>query len=448
MPYPPNKPLDIIIVGGSITAIMHGITLHRLGHSIRILEQSLSTSPTSHLAGIVPSPVAIAFLNLYDNAAHIPLGTVVPPIKSSGGLHPVPRGNRIMTSWGALYFRLRANFDSVGGGYIPDPPAVVCLDGEGVETAKARAVYESGQRVVDVREDSGEKGKVAVVVEDVALGTTRTLSADLVLGADGASSIVRKIFLGETVSRRYAGYVAWRGVVPESAVSEEAREAFKEDRTHAASSRKYGQVTVYTVPGPTGSLEPGTRNINFIWYNPIPISSLSRIMTDTHGHAHRTTIPQGLMDPDIWDAQVALGASLLPRHHFEIMSKITSPFLHLITDYTSPRASFLDGRVLLVGDAHTLLRPHIGYTTSMSALEAGWTEELVTGKITLKEWEDRVNMTAYLHYCRGIWFGEAFIRPGSIRDYRLSAVWYWVVLAWYWVRVCWEREISTHRGLR
>ncbi|KIA75974.1 hypothetical protein HK57_00230 [Aspergillus ustus] len=438
-PSPPKEPLDIIIVGGSLTALMHGITLHRLGHNVHILEQSPTAAPTSHMAGIVLSPHAIALLDRFDRIADTPLGFPAGPPIASGYPYPSPHAGRLITSWGAFYFRLRANFDGLSSAYISHQPDSVCVDGEDKESARGRALYEHEQRVIDVKQS--DNAKLSVVVQDLARGQTRTLPADLVIGADGAHSIVRRIFAGEAaVSRRYAGYVAWRGVVPESAVSEETREALRGNKTYPFSSPEVGQVVLYTVPGPTGSLTPGTRNINFVWYFKTPASSLPELLTDKHGHRHRTTIREGLVHPTIWSSQVHLGTTLFPRAHSEIVSKIHSPFLHAITDSIPPlqaQAFFLNGRVLLVGDALACLRPHIGYSTSVAALESGLVEQLVRGEIGVDEWGRRVCALAYLHWCRGIWYGHSYLRLGSGWEVAASAVRYWVVLALYWVgEVC------------
>ncbi|KAL2787517.1 hypothetical protein BJX66DRAFT_341159 [Aspergillus keveii] len=187
MASPSRKPLDI--VGGSLTALMHGIVLHRLGHKIHILEQSPTAAPTSHTAGIFLSPHATAFVERVDRVREIPLGSPALAGRLTGFPNPSFPTRRLITSWGALYFRLRANFDGISSVHIPHPPNIECLDKEDIKSARNRAVYEHEQWVVDIKDGfEGDRSKVSVVVEDLVLGTTRILAADLVLGADGRQS--------------------------------------------------------------------------------------------------------------------------------------------------------------------------------------------------------------------------------------------------------------------
>jgi 2-polyprenyl-6-methoxyphenol hydroxylase-like FAD-dependent oxidoreductase len=133
------------------------------------------------------------------------------------------------------------------------------LHGEDVESARRRAIYEQEQRVVDIKDGfEGFSAKVSVVVEDLALGQTRILPADLVLGADGRQSTVREIFLGDRAYRHYSGYVAWRGVVPESELSEETREAFQASISHVTRSKEHGNAVAYGLP-PSPSFLRSTR---------------------------------------------------------------------------------------------------------------------------------------------------------------------------------------------
>ncbi|KAL3477167.1 FAD/NAD(P)-binding domain-containing protein [Aspergillus californicus] len=435
-------PLDIIIIGGSLCGLMHAIPLHRLGHNVQILEQSPTTTPASHMAGVCLGPDMLTFLNRFDGVKD-PLGIAASQgqsLDSNGHAHPFMRIKRLMTSWDALYFRLRANFDGFKSDYVPNPPESILDDGETDYEAQERAVYMIGQRVIGIKEGTDRDiNRVSVTVEDVTLGETRTLSADLVLGADGPSSIVRKTFLRDPPSRRYSGYVAWRGVVPESAVSAATRKVFQANLTYFMSTGGGDHVIVYNIPGPSGSLTPGTRYLNLCWFNNVPSSSLPCIMTDTHGKLHHTSISPADLDPSIWSSQLTLAISLFPAPYREILTKIDSPFLHLITDYCSPRASFLDGRVLLLGDALALLRPHTAYSTNAAAAQAVLTERLVRGEIQVREWEYRVTTAAYMQWCRSVWFGEYFQRPGYRWVVWGYAVRYWVVAGLNWVRFLFGR---------
>ena len=120
-----------------------------------------------------------------------------------------------MTSWDLFFYVLRANFDQVESGYCEVPEAV---------SGEVTDAYRHGHTVSDVR--SGKGGRIEVEYHDLE-GNTRSETADLVVGADGPSSTLRKILMPD-MKREYAGYVAWRGTVLESEVSEAAKRAFVE----------------------------------------------------------------------------------------------------------------------------------------------------------------------------------------------------------------------------
>lgn len=121
-----------------------------------------------------------------------------------------------MTSWDLLYNILRANFDGMAEDGYCNIPEDVATDG--------KAEYLYGHKVTTIKRDS--EGRLSVDFQDID-GKEGNLEADLVFAADGPSSTVRELLLPE-VKRRYAGYVAWRGTVLESEVSEETLECFKE----------------------------------------------------------------------------------------------------------------------------------------------------------------------------------------------------------------------------
>jgi hypothetical protein len=51
---------------------------------------------------------------------------------------------------------------------------------------------------------------------------------------------------------------------------------------------------IYAIPGPDGSLEPGKRLLNVVWYLNESEASLQEILIDgLDGHRHRNTVPAG-----------------------------------------------------------------------------------------------------------------------------------------------------------
>ncbi|KAH8428334.1 uncharacterized protein LDX57_006035 [Aspergillus melleus] len=423
---------DVIIIGGSLSSLMHALTLHHLGCSVLILEQTPSHAPPSHMAGIAIGPAVLDLLSRFDRASDIPLGIPsdsLQTLDATGHVRPFLRLPRLMTSWDALYFRLRANFDGLRSEYVAEPPGPRAQHGESIESASARAKYEIGQRVVGVEEDT--VGRVRVAVQDCrgetepATGREYQLLADLVIAADGANSIVRKIFSGSgngDGDRQYAGYVVWRGVVPESQVSEATRRVFSRNITYSILNGTH--VIVYNIPSPNGSIELGTRLLNFAWYTNVPSSSLDEVMTDASGKRHRISLSPEHFQSSIWARQRSIARDSLPEAHLEIMNQISSPFVHLITDFWSPRTAFLNGKVLLVGDASALLRPHTAYATSQAAEQAQLTEGLVKGEMGWREWERRITRKTYVNWRQSIWFGE-FYQRGWVKGFG-SAVRYWI----------------------
>ena len=118
---------------------------------------------------------------------------------------------------------------------------------------------------------------------------------------------------------------------------------------------------------------------------------------------------------------------LLPEPFKEVMSNIAHPFIQVITDYHSPRASFGDGRVLLVGDALTLLRPHVAFSTNQAAFDCRCAESLMKGEITAAGWENQVVRFGHLHWRRSIWFGKWFQSPLYISVF--AGIQYWLAAA-------------------
>lgn len=84
--------------------------------------------------------------------------------------------------------------------------------------------YRAGKRAVGLTY-SKQDGIVHVGFEDVETGERGTISADMVIAAEGVHSTVRKI-LHVPSEKRYSEYIGWRGTVLERLLSPEMVECF------------------------------------------------------------------------------------------------------------------------------------------------------------------------------------------------------------------------------
>lgn len=98
------------------------------------------------------------------------------------------------------------------------------------------------------------------------------------------------------------------------------------------------------------------------------------------------------MQPHLVRRQQALAKKLLPWQLSEVFEKIDRPFVTTITDNVSPKTVFLNGKVLLVGDAVAGNRPHTGAGSSQAAMHSLLLYRVFEEQpdMTLAEWEEKV----------------------------------------------------------
>ncbi|KAI1326781.1 hypothetical protein F5Y16DRAFT_374019 [Xylariaceae sp. FL0255] len=400
------KELQIVIIGGSLAGLMCGIALKQAGHSVEIIERDGNVRQ-SHMAGVCLGLDAQEFLARHDRIAQdfTHRSNRLQTLNNGQGLKIFVNIIRDITSWDVIYFRLRSLFDGYKSSYYPSPARTEDTDGS--------AVYSHDNEVVDI--SRSDEGKMVLKVTDRKTQQQKDIKADLVIGADGPNSFVRSKYLPNS-QREYVGYIAWRGTVLESEVSDATREIFK--RSVTLQLFGFEHCIMYTIPGPDGSLEPGKRYFNFLWYTNETPEALDEIMVDSEtGVRHHNIIPAGHVRPDIWEKRLEEAHRVpLTAPFLEIITKIKRPFIQRITDFRSPRAAFEDGKVLLVGDALALYRPHTAFSGTQAAFDALRVSDYVAGKITLREWEENVLRYAQLHSLQTTWWGSFY------QQYRVVAL--------------------------
>lgn len=323
-----------IIVGGSLGGLFAANLLVRNGWRVDVFER-VPEELAGRGAGIVTHPElfeALAAAGIdFDDSIGVKVQSRV-TFAQNGAVLSARDLPQTLTAWGKMYHVLRAA--------LPD------------------VHYHAGGTVAAVQ-DGPEKALVTLTDGTV-------LHADLVIAADGFKSSIREQFLPD-VKLQYAGYVAWRGLVDEAALSRETREALFEKFAFCLPPRE--QILGYPVAGQGNSTTPGERRYNFVWYRATSEDiQLPNLLTDQSGKRWVGGIPPTLIREDILADMEEAALTLLAPQFGEVVTKAKQPLFQPIFDLEVPQMAF--GRIALLGDAAFVARPHCGMGVTKAASDA------------------------------------------------------------------------------
>lgn len=224
---------------------------------------------------------------------------------------------------------------------------------------------------------------------ELTFGTGDVREADLLVCADGIGSPSRQQLFPQ-VAPEYAGYVAWRGTVPEGMLSDGTLESLRDAITYQV--LPHSHILVYPIPGLDGSVEPGERLVNIVWYRNVPAADLPEFLTGRDGVRREVSVPPGQVRSEQVDEMRTFADDHLAPQIAEAVTTAPEPFVQAIFDIEVP--GMARGRVCLVGDSAFAVRPHAAAGTAKAA-EDGWVlaEELVRAEgdldLCLPRWEER-----------------------------------------------------------
>jgi len=341
--------LRVGVVGGSLGGLFTAALLHQAGHDVTVLERSRA-GLARRGAGLVGQQ------DLFDVLARL-------------GLTAVLRSG--------VEARERITLDRRGDVRHRDPTPQTQLSWDyicdGLRSLLPADRYRLGSAVTQVRSD----GRHATVrIED---GTT--IPFDLVVGADGLNSVVRRAVAPVRSDNRYVGYATWRGLVPESALPEGAAHVLLE--RFAFYTAPGAHMLGYLVPGPDGQTARGLRRYNWVWYRPLPLPDLERLMIACGHTATSSSLAPGELPAELRESLVSAAAAELPPPFADAVVAEPRPFLQALYDYVAPQMSAPS--LALVGDAAVVVRPHTAMGAAKAAGDAMALVDLLRTELSLPD---------------------------------------------------------------
>ncbi len=361
--------MRIAVIGGSLGGLSAALVLRDLGHDVTIYERS--PKPLEERgAGIGFMPETYRYLVERGGVALDDISIVTNHLRhwdrAGATIHDRMHTYRF-SSWNTVYREFLRLFGT--DRYL---------------LGREVAALEQNGDVVHLTVDT------VGTVDTVSDGTDhQTIEADLVVCADGVGSKFRSQLL-PSVAPGYSGYVAWRGIVPESELPSTITEQLTDAITYVVFANSH--ILVYPIPGIDGSVEHGDRLLNFVWYrNYLPDGDFEDLMTGIDGVRREVSIPPGLARVAHIAEMKASAHARLPTPVAAVVQATKQPFVQVVLDVEVPQMVF--GRICLLGDAAWVARPHAAAGTAKAADDAWALAESLSTHVNVDEalavWEQR-----------------------------------------------------------
>ncbi len=330
-------PLRVAVVGGSVAGLTTAIELRAAGCDVDVYERS-ATEMKSRGGGIVLQQNLIDWFRESLGFDIDDVSTRTDYLRYFGRDSEV-LSNRPMvwrnTSWSTIYQRLLGVFGSER--------------------------YHRGASAVDVVQDERSAS--------VTFADGSVVSAELVVFADGIGSTGRAKLSPQT-QPKYAGYIGWRGTVPEAELTSRTVELLRDSMSYYVGSNMH--IILYPIPGLDGQLDVGKRLVNYVWYRNVPAGpQFTEMMTDRKGRLCQVSVPAGDVQDRFVEELRHAAPLMLPEMAAEVVTKTAAPYIQVMQDIIVDRMAY--GRAVLIGDAAMASRPHA----------AAWTAKAVSDSLAL-----------------------------------------------------------------
>ena len=268
-----STPPQITVVGGSLAGLTLALACATRGLPVRVVERSVRRVHGGDSLSIDLAAIA-------KTVGHDPRVQSILPVV------PAYR-DRHLTTWPALYSWLLDR--------VAETPGII---------------LEEGKTVTSVA-DLG--GLAQLSFTD---GTERF--AEAVIGADGYHSVIRRAIAPATPFARYAGYVAWRGLIEEQTLQRPV--PWPSNGGLWISFVNGYRLVAAVLPGRDGSVEVGRRQVTFAWFD----AHREELLRQKHclmGDGHIVgTLGRNTIDADVRAELAALVPRIWPQAWTEAVS--------------------------------------------------------------------------------------------------------------------------------